>query len=61
LCSLSQLSETQGAAVPVSFDEALARYQERDAEIVAIDYALVALAAADLRKGQVVELCFLGD
>ncbi len=45
----------------VSFDEALARYQERDAEIVAIDYALVALAAADLRKGQVVELCFLGD
>jgi RNA polymerase sigma factor (TIGR02999 family) len=49
-----------GAAVHVSFDEALIVSQKQDAEIVAIDDALVALAAVDLRKSQVVELRFFG-
>src|SRR6516164_2539297 len=49
-----------GAALHVSFDEALAVSQEQDAEIMAIDEALVALAAVDARKSQVVELRFFG-
>lgn len=49
-----------GAAVHVSFDEALAVSQKQDAEIVAIDEALFALAAVDARKSQVVELRFFG-
>jgi hypothetical protein len=35
--------------------------QEHDAEIVAIDEALVALGTVDARKSQVVELRFLVD
>ena len=49
-----------GAALHVSFDEALAVSQEQGAEIIAIDEALVALAALDARKSQVVELRFFG-
>ena len=49
-----------GAALHVSFDEALAMSQEQDAEIVAIDEALIGLAAVDARKSQVVELRFFG-
>ena len=49
-----------GAALHVSFDEALAVSQEKDAEIVAVDEALSALAAMDPRKSQVVELRFFG-
>jgi RNA polymerase sigma factor (TIGR02999 family) len=49
-----------GARLHVSFDEALAVSKERDAEIMAIDEALVALAAVDARKSQVVELRFFG-
>ena len=49
-----------GAVLHVSFDEALAVSKERDAEIMAIDEALVALAAVDARKSQVVELRFFG-
>ena len=49
-----------GAALYVSFDEALAVSEEKDAEIVAVDEALSALAAVDARKGQVVELRFFG-
>jgi RNA polymerase sigma-70 factor, ECF subfamily len=49
-----------GAAVHVTFDEALAVSEKQDAEIVAIDEALVALAAVDPRKSQVVELRFFG-
>jgi len=49
-----------GAAVHVSFDEALVVSQEQDAEILAIDQALVALAEVDARKSQVVELRFFG-
>jgi len=49
-----------GAALHVSFDEALAVSQERHAEIVAIDDALIQLAQLDPRKSQVVELRFFG-
>ena len=49
-----------GAVLHVSFDEALAVSKERDAEIIALDEALVALAAVDARKSQVVELRFFG-
>ena len=44
----------------MSFDDALAVSQAQDAEIVAIDEALVSLAAIDARKSQVVELRFFG-
>jgi RNA polymerase sigma-70 factor, ECF subfamily len=46
--------------VHVPFDEALTVSEKRTAEIVAIDDALVALAAMDARKSQVVELRFFG-
>ena len=49
-----------GAALHVSFDEALAVSPTQDAEILAIDEALVDLAAVDARKSQVVELRFFG-
>jgi RNA polymerase sigma-70 factor (ECF subfamily) len=49
-----------GAVLHVSFDEALAVSKERDAEIMALDEALAALAAVDARKSQVVELRFFG-
>jgi RNA polymerase sigma factor (TIGR02999 family) len=49
-----------GAALHVSFDEALAVSPEQDANILAIDEAIVALAAVDARKSQVVELRFFG-
>jgi RNA polymerase sigma-70 factor, ECF subfamily len=49
-----------GAALQVSFDEALAVSKEQDKEIVAVDEALLALAAVDARKSQVVELRFFG-
>ena len=41
-----------GAALHVSFDEALAVCQEQHAEIVAIDDALLGLAALDPRKAR---------
>jgi RNA polymerase sigma factor (TIGR02999 family) len=49
-----------GAVLHVPFEEALAVSKERDAEIIALDEALVALAAVDARKSQVVELRFFG-
>jgi RNA polymerase sigma-70 factor, ECF subfamily len=49
-----------GAVLHVSFDEALAVSPEQDAEMVAIDEALVQLNAMDPRKSQVVELRFFG-
>jgi len=49
-----------GAALHVSFDEALAVSQGKCAEIVAIEDALVELTALDPRKCQVVELRFFG-
>lgn len=47
-----------GEAVQVSWDEALAISPGRDVDLVALDAALVDLAALDPRKSQVVELRF---
>ena len=55
-----QYQKRGGAAVHVSFDEALVVSREQDADIVAIDEALTALAAVDGRKSQVVALRFFG-
>jgi len=49
-----------GTALHVSFDESLAVSGEQNAEIVAVDEALIALAAVDARKSRVVELRFFG-
>jgi RNA polymerase sigma factor (TIGR02999 family) len=48
------------AALRMSFEEALAVSQKRDAEIVALDDALTQLAIMNPRKSQVVELRFFG-
>ena len=44
----------------VSFDEALIVSEEPDADLVALDEALTALATVDSRKASVVELRFFG-
>ena len=44
----------------VSLDDALVVSQERDVDLVALDDALMAMAAIDSRKAQVVELRFFG-
>ncbi len=49
-----------GEAVQVSLAEAVLLPQERDADLVALDEALEALASVDERKGRVVELRFFG-
>ena len=49
-----------GGAQRVTFDEALIVSNERGGELVALDDALVALAAVDPRKSQVVEMRFFG-
>jgi RNA polymerase sigma factor (TIGR02999 family) len=49
-----------GVAERLAFDEALAISQEREADLVALDDALTALAALDARKSRVVELRFFG-
>ena len=55
-----QYQKRGGAATRVSFDEALAVSREREADLVALDDALTALAALDARKSRVVELRFFG-
>jgi RNA polymerase sigma-70 factor, ECF subfamily len=45
-----------GNARQVPFDETMAATPERDADLIALDDALTALAALDARKEQVVEL-----
>lgn len=49
-----------GAATQVSLDEALAIGSERNAELIALDDALTALAELDERQSKVVELRFFG-
>lgn len=49
-----------GDAVQVSLDKVLAISPEPDADLVALDQALNALAAIDERKSRVVELRFFG-
>ena len=49
-----------GTLRKVSLDEALVVTEERGADLVALDEALEALAAIDVRKSRVVELRFFG-
>lgn len=49
-----------GGAAQVSLEEALTIGPERDAEMVALDDALTALAKLDERQSKVVELRFFG-
>jgi RNA polymerase sigma factor (TIGR02999 family) len=49
-----------GGTQKVTFDEALVVSNERGGELVALDDALVSLAAIDPRKSQVVEMRFFG-
>jgi RNA polymerase sigma factor (TIGR02999 family) len=49
-----------GGAQKVTFDEALVVSDERGGDLLALDDALVALAAVDPRKSQVVEMRFFG-
>jgi RNA polymerase sigma factor (TIGR02999 family) len=49
-----------GNVEPMSLDEALVVSSERNADLVALDNGLKALAALDPRKSQVVELRFFG-
>jgi RNA polymerase sigma factor (TIGR02999 family) len=49
-----------GGIRPVALDEAVVVTPERSSDLVALDDALVRLAAVDERKGKVVELRFFG-
>jgi RNA polymerase sigma factor (TIGR02999 family) len=49
-----------GGAQKVAFDEALVASPEQGQDLVALDYALTALALTDARKSRVVELRFFG-
>jgi RNA polymerase sigma factor (TIGR02999 family) len=49
-----------GNIVKVDFDEAFVRSPERDADLIALDDALNALAETDPREAKVVELRFFG-
>jgi RNA polymerase sigma-70 factor, ECF subfamily len=54
-------SKKRGAGVSkITLEEALIRPKEKDAELIALDDALSALAEADPRKSRVVELRFFG-
>ncbi len=55
-----QYAKRGGDAHQVSLDEGLIVSEERGAEVVALDEALIGLAAIDSRKSQIVELRFFG-
>ncbi len=55
-----QYQKRGGGVARVEFDEALVVTPERDADLVALDDALEALAKVDPRKARVVELRFFG-
>ncbi|HJQ24033.1 MAG TPA: ECF-type sigma factor [Blastocatellia bacterium] len=55
-----QVQKRGGAARQVALDEALVISEERDADLVALDEALAALAAFAPRQARVVELRFFG-
>jgi len=44
----------------VPLDEAVAAYEARSGDLIALDEALTQLAAADEQQGQIVELRFFG-
>jgi len=56
----SRGSRKRGGGAQVEFDEALVPSPERDADLIALDEALTALAAIDPREAKVVELRFFG-
>jgi len=53
-------AKRQGAAVRVTFNEAMEVPSDRDFNVLAVDDALAALAKLDARKAHVVELRFFG-
>jgi len=53
-------AKRNGGALRVTFSEGLAIHAGQDADLVALDDALAALAKLDARKAQVVELRFFG-
>jgi len=55
-----QCAKREGSARKVSLDETAIVSEERSADIVALDDALVSLARLDPRKSQIVELRFFG-
>jgi len=55
-----QYAKRGGDARPVSLDEGAIVSEARTAEVIALDEALVSLAAVDQRKSQIVELRFFG-
>jgi RNA polymerase sigma factor (TIGR02999 family) len=55
-----QQLKREGAAQPVSLDEALVVSSERGQDLVALDDALKALAEIDERKSRIVEMRFFG-
>jgi RNA polymerase sigma factor (TIGR02999 family) len=55
-----QAQKRGGEVPPLELDEALVVGEERGRDLVALDDALKALSAQDARKGQVVEMRFLG-
>lgn len=55
-----QYAKRGGDARPVSLDEGAIVSEARTAEVMALDEALVSLAAVDQRKSQIVELRFFG-
>ena len=55
-----QYAKRGGDARPVSLDEGAIVSEERAAEVVALDEALISLAAIDQRKSQIVTLRFFG-
>jgi RNA polymerase sigma factor (TIGR02999 family) len=55
-----QAAKRGGRAVQVAFDEAAFVFEERTAELVALDDALQSLATFDPRKSQVIELRYFG-
>jgi RNA polymerase sigma factor (TIGR02999 family) len=55
-----QSAKRGAGALRVSLDETLIANQQRAAELVALDDALLSLAAFDARKSQIVELQFFG-
>jgi RNA polymerase sigma-70 factor (ECF subfamily) len=55
-----QCQKRGGEVIQVPLDEALVVSKEKEADLVALDDALTALAAIDLRRSQLVELRFFG-
>lgn len=60
LCARAIIKKRGGKAIHLPLDQALEVSPEREADLVALDEALIALAAIDKRKSKIVELRFFG-